>query len=97
MSYRYLTVRYMHKADGNIDEAVRVDNRLRDKDYTSANVILDFKEKKVLKSRLGGEVGSKDWDTVRGYYAEHYADLIKNLEKDSDSESAAIEDDSVQS
>ena len=81
--YRYFIVTYSAQADGSMHEAVRVDERVRTRDRNSANVILDFKEKRIEKLRLAEFNRSQsDWDLVSEYYREQHPDLIKRLEKD---------------
>lgn len=43
------------------------------------NVILDFKDKKVVKCTMDGTVVPKDWDKVVGYYYKHYSATIERL------------------
>jgi len=77
---RYFIATYAQKANGSFDEAVRVDKRLRNRDLAEASVIMDFKERKVVKLRLeDGTVGDKNWDRVWLYYHQHYKDLIEDL------------------
>jgi hypothetical protein len=83
--YRYFIVTYAQQADGSMHEAVRVDERVRQRDRNRANVILDFKEKRIEKLRLAEFNRSmSEWDLVRDYYQDQHPDLIKRLEKDND-------------
>ena len=82
--YRYFIATYTYQADGSMNEAVRVDERIRKQDLLRANVILDFKEKKIEKLRLAEHDRSmSEWDLVREYYYEQHKDLIERLERDS--------------
>ena len=86
--YRYFIVTYSYQPDGSMNEAVRVDERVRKQDMLRANVILDFKEKRIEKLRLAEHNRSmSEWDLVREYYHEQHKDLIERLEKDSSQES----------
>lgn len=76
---RYLIFKYIKKPNGQIDEQMEVSRRLRTRDIQTANVILDFKELKVLQCTMGGEQVPKDWDRVVGYYHQHYAATIERL------------------
>lgn len=76
---RYLFFTYHRKASGKIDEVMVLSNRIKTKDWQMVNVILDFKEQKVLKSYVNDTAGSKDWDTVVSYYYKHYAHTIERL------------------
>ena len=89
---RYFIATYVNKPDGTYDEAVKVDKNLKNKDLAAANVIMDFKERKVLKLRLdNGQVGEKDWGRVWVYYHTHYKDLIDMLDKQYGYEEPKIE------
>jgi hypothetical protein len=44
-----------------------------------ANVILDFKELKVLKASLRDNAIAKDWDRIVGYYYPFYANIVERL------------------
>lgn len=76
---RYLTLTYYRQATGRIDEAMQVTKRLRQRDWQSASVILDFKDQKVLKCSIDGKVVDKDWDRIVSYYYEYYANIIERL------------------
>jgi hypothetical protein len=52
---------------------------LTNKVNVSANVILDFKEKKVVKARLN-EALQRDWDLLRNYFHQVYPQVIEQLE-----------------
>ena len=79
---RYFIATYSTKPDGTYDEAVKVDNKLKKNDLATANVIMDFKDRKVLKLRLeDGTVGDKNWDRVWLYYHQHYKTMIEDLGK----------------
>jgi hypothetical protein len=79
---RYLLLTYYKKPDGRIDEQMEVSRKVRQRDLQTANVILDFKELKVLKCSMGGEQVPKIWDRVLGYYYQHYASTIERLLKE---------------
>jgi hypothetical protein len=76
---RYLILTYYRKASGQIDEAMTVSKNLKLRDNQTANVILDFKEQKVLRCMVEGMTGIKDWDTVVSYYYPHYTHIIERL------------------
>ena len=79
---RYLILTYYRKADGQIDETMAVSKNLKTRDIQTANVILDFKDLKVLKCSMGSEQVPKDWDRIVGYYHQHYASTIERLFKE---------------
>ena len=78
---RYLVITYMRKPDGKIDEQVEITKNLKERDITTANVIIDFKEKKIQKSTIQGQVIDTDYDTIVSHYKQVYPDYIAELEK----------------
>ena len=76
---RYLTLTYYTKANGQIDEVMAVVKNLKTSDWQLASVILDFKLQKVEKCSMNGVQVPKVWDTVVGYYYQHYANIIERL------------------
>jgi hypothetical protein len=76
---RYLLLTYYKKPDGKIDESMTVSKNVRRKDWQTVNVILDFKDLKVLKCSVAGMDGVKDWDIVVSYYYQHYSHTIERL------------------
>ena len=76
---RYLLLTYYTQANGKIDEAMTVANKIRQKDWQTANVILDFKEQKVLTARMHDTSIPKDWDRIVGYYYQFYTQIIERL------------------
>lgn len=76
---RYLILTYYKKADGHIDETMAVSKNLKTRDIQCANVIIDFKELKVLKCTMGGEQVPKDFNRIVEYYMQHYEATIKRL------------------
>ncbi len=76
---RYLFLTYYTKPDGKIDESMELSKRVRTRDLQTANVILDFKELKVLKCSMGNAQVPKDWDRIVSYYFQHYAATIERL------------------
>ena len=56
-----------------------ISKRLRTRDWQMTNVILDFKECKVLLCSVAGITANKDWDTVVSYYYKYYAATIERL------------------
>lgn len=76
---RYLTLTYIRKPNGQIDESMAVVKNLKKKDWQTANVILDFKEQKVLLGSMDGKEVPKDWDKVVSYYYPFYTNIIERL------------------
>jgi hypothetical protein len=76
---RYLLLTYYTKPSGKIDEVMTIANKLKRKDWQMTNVILDFKECKVLLCSVAGLTATRDWDTIVSYYYKHYAATIERL------------------
>lgn len=77
---RYFLVTYVTKPDGKMDETVSVSPRCKPRDLSECSVILDFKDRAVLKSSLQGTTVPRDWQLIRNYYHQHYAKVIDQLE-----------------
>jgi hypothetical protein len=45
------------------------------------NIIMDYKEKKVVKCFIEGKVLERDFQSLNAYYKEIYPTLIEQLEK----------------
>ena len=78
---RYLIINYYRKPNGQMDEVVSISRRIKNRDIQSAAVILDFKTRTVVKCSMDGVVVPKDWDRIRGFYHQHYGQVIDDLEK----------------
>lgn len=76
---RYLVITYYQKANGQTDEAMAVTRNLKTRDLQMANVILDFKELKVIKASMNGVIVPKNFDTIVQYYIQHYENIITRL------------------
>lgn len=76
---RYLLLTYYKKPNGQIDEQMTLSTRVRTKDHQMVNVILDFKECKVIKASMGDKTVPKDWDRIVSFYYEHYSATIERL------------------
>jgi len=60
MSERYMIVTYYLKPNGKHDEITEFKNRVKMKHTQTDKVILDLKEKKVIKNGLNPEAGFDD-------------------------------------
>jgi hypothetical protein len=76
---RYLLLTYYTKPSGQIDEVMTVTRKLKTRDWQTANVILDFKDQKVLAASVQNMTATRDWDTIVSYYYKHYAATIERL------------------
>lgn len=79
---RYLLISFLRKVGGQIDEMVAVSKRVRTSDMNSCNVIMDFADKKVVKSVIEGKEHDSDFDRLRDYYVKIYPTLVEQLEKE---------------
>ena len=76
---RYLILTYYQKATGQIDEVMAVAKNLKTRDHQTANVILDFRELKVLKCSMNGVQVPRDFNRIVEYYHQHYESTISRL------------------
>jgi hypothetical protein len=76
---RYLLITYLRKSSGQIDEQVGFSTRLRDKDLSSCNVIVDYKDKKVVKCVIEGKKVETEFGLMDDYYRKVYPELITQL------------------
>lgn len=60
MNNRYMLVTYVQKPNGLWDELTDFKKNLKTKDLTTAKVILDFRDKKIVKNSLNPEAGYED-------------------------------------
>jgi len=77
---RYFVVTYVKKTDGKYDEVIKVAEKLTTKMVRSANIILDFRDRKVEKARLEEPI-QRDWFILKNYYENIYTDIITTLER----------------
>lgn len=68
--------------NGQIDEMVNVSKRVRTSDMNSANVILDFAEKKIDKCIIEGKQHDSTFEQMRDYYFKVYPQLVEQLERE---------------
>jgi len=76
---RYLLLTYYTKPNGKIDEAMTIATKIKTRDHQTVNVILDFKELKVVKCSIRDNTVPKDWDRIVSYYYQHYPATIERL------------------
>jgi hypothetical protein len=76
---RYLTMTYVTRANGKVDEVMAVARNIKRSDLQTCNVILDFRRLEVVKCTMNGTNVPRDWDRVVGYYHQHYASTIERL------------------
>ena len=79
---RYLTMTYVTRANGKIDEVMAVTRNIKRSDLQTCNVILDFKTLSVLKCSMAGTTVPRDFDRIVAYYHQHYESTISRLFKE---------------
>jgi len=79
---RYLLITYLRKPNGQIDEQVSVNKRLKPADKQMCNVIIDYATKKVEKCVIEGKVMETSFEKMNEYYKRVYPVLISKLEKE---------------
>lgn len=60
MDNRYMIVRYVQKPNGKYDELTEFKRHYRNSHVQTAKVILDLKEKKIVKNSLNSEASYED-------------------------------------
>ena len=78
---RYLLVTYLRQPGGQIDEQVGFTKKVKPRDLQTVNVIVDYREKKVVKCVIEGKVQDTDFDKLNEYYKEVYPSLIETMER----------------
>ena len=76
---RYFCITFVKRPNGQIDESTQTLNKLRTRDLQEANVMLEFKEEKILLWRMTEGNIAVEWNTVVGYYSKHYGDTFAQL------------------
>lgn len=79
---RYLLISFFRKKGGQIDEAIKASVELAESDVNTANVILDYADRKILKSVIEGEEVVLDFQKTSDYYHKVYPKLIDQLIKE---------------
>lgn len=76
-----MLITFFRKPGGQIDEQVGFSKKLRPVDQQTCNVILDFKERKVLKCLIEGKLTPTSFEKMHQYYKEIYPQLVEELDK----------------
>lgn len=79
---RYLLLTYLTKPNGQVDEIMAVSKNIKSRDLQTCNVILDFKNLKVVKASLSGSNVEHNFDKIAAYYHQHYSATIERLFKE---------------
>lgn len=65
-----------------MDEVLTLEKRLKTRDLQSGSVILDFRDRKVIKASMNGASVPKDFDRIVSFYHQYYANVIERLFKE---------------
>lgn len=76
---RYFIATYIQTPDGKFNEMIKVDDKIRNRDAQQASLIMDYKDRKIVKARLN-EAIERDFDAISNFYKGHYPDVINSLE-----------------
>ena len=77
---RYFIATYYRKPNGKYSEQAKADSKIRNKDLPLATVILDYKERKIVKCNLDASLDQRDFDKLNDFYKQHYLNIIAQLE-----------------
>lgn len=82
-----MIITYMQRAVGRQqklqqDEIVEISKRLRSRDIGQGSVILDFRDRCVIKASVGDQTAPRDFQRIRDYYHQHYPEVIDQLEQE---------------
>lgn len=77
---RYFLITFYKKPNNQIDEQVGFSKRLKSSDQSMCNIILDYKERKVVKCVVEGKILPTSFDSMNLYYKQIYPQLIDQLE-----------------
>jgi hypothetical protein len=80
---RYFIVTYYQLPNGQFNEIMNVEEKIKNKHRREASVILDYRTREVVKMRYTAAHGfeeSKDFDRISDFYKKHYETTIKSLE-----------------
>lgn len=83
---RYLMVTYFRKPGGQIDEQIGFSKTLKTADLQTCNVIMDYKDQKIVKCVIEGKIHPTDFSKLNDYYIQIYPSLIQQLIKVQDAE-----------
>lgn len=81
---RYLLITFLRKPGGQIDEIVKIANKIKPADIQTCNVILDYGTKTIHKCVIEGNKLDTDWERMNSYYKKVYPSLIDQLEKEAE-------------
>jgi len=77
---RYLLLTFYRKPGGQIDEERKVAASIKPRDLQQCNVIMDYKEEKVIKCVIEGKMVPTSFEKLNEYYKKIYPEAIDQLE-----------------
>lgn len=77
---RFLIINFFRKKNGRIDEVVRTAKTIEQTDIETANVVVDYVDKKVVKCIIDGLPVNTGFPELNEYYKKIYPTVIENLE-----------------
>ena len=78
---RYLLITFYKQRNGTVDEQASVRNNLNSNALATANIIFDFRYRKIERCFVDGQVMDKDWDRLDTYYRPIYPKLFEDLDQ----------------
>lgn len=79
---RYMLITFFRQKGGQIDEQVAVAKKLKPADNQTSNIIIDYKERKIIKCIIEGNIIDTDYDRMVAYYRRVYPVLVEQLERE---------------
>lgn len=76
---RFFIVKYIKQPNGQFNEQSYMDKKVRKRDEDMASIILDYKDRKVVKAVMNDEVLPRDFDRLDSFYHPHYPETIDYL------------------
>jgi len=77
---RYFLVTYLRRAGGQIDEQVGFCKSLKPRDLQTCNIILDYKEEKIVKCVLDKKVVPTTFEQLNNYYKRAYPSVVQQIQ-----------------
>jgi hypothetical protein len=77
---RYFCLAYLRQPNGQFNESTAIVKNLKNRDYQSYGIILDFKNREIIKCHISNTVVQKDWNNIVNYYRKFYRDVFQQLE-----------------
>ena len=83
---RYLLITFFRKPGGQIDEHAEISKKVKDTDFQTCNLIMDYAERKLVKCVIEGERRDLDFDKLDEYYHRHHPSFITQLRREATTE-----------